>query len=120
MKLKFFISFMIFGISPAAAVAVNQFQITSLPGIEQTGSFIPQGFSSAGVVGFTVVTDDQGLDSSIPVLWQNGQTSQLPMPSGNTGVALAINSQGDIVGVTHSPGSYDPRPVLWRKGQIQF
>ena len=60
---------------------------------------------------------------AFPFLWQNGVTTQLPLPSGAiTGSARTINNKGEITGRHYRPnpsGSGNvSRGLLWRDGEV--
>ena len=65
----------------------------------------------------------------LPFLWQDGIMVPLPTLGGNNGVAIGINSRGQVAGqaenTTPDPTCPSPpvrlefRPVIWEKGEIE-
>lgn len=72
--------------------------IVGLPNISGRAFCVSNGSNNSGVVAGTCATTLFGA-SRLPVVWQNGAVSQLPLPSGETlGDANDVNASGVAVG----------------------
>src|SRR5919109_2826921 len=94
-----------------SAIAQPQYTLTEVP-------IHVEGFEGAlGEDGGVVGAVRQGDGTSRPALWQDGQTTTLPL----VGVALARNAAGVIVGLAYFYDAPFARPMEWTPdGQVFF
>jgi len=76
----------------------------------------PYDVNAAGrIVGAVRVSDDAG--PYVPVVWDSATATPVVLPNVNGGYAVAINSNGDIVGTEFQAAGPYGVPVLWSNGQ---
>jgi hypothetical protein len=76
----------------------------------------PSDVNSSGIIVGAVRVENESAPS-VPVIWQTSNSAPTPLPTVNGGYAVAINSNGDIVGTEFQvSGSYGI-PVLWSNGE---
>jgi hypothetical protein len=76
----------------------------------------PSDVNSAGIiVGSVRVENEPG--PYVPVIWQTSSSAPTPLPTVNGGYAVAINSNGDIVGTEFQVSGVYGIPVLWSNGE---
>ena len=77
----------------------------------------PSDVNSSGVIVGSVRVDREGFGASVPVIWPTPTSAPVELPTVEGGYAVAINSNGDIVGTEFQPvGSYGV-PILWTNGE---
>ncbi len=92
--------------------------IVGLPNLAGRAFCVSNGANNGGAVAGTCAASLFGT-SRLPVVWQNGAVSQLPMPSGETlGDANDVNASGVVVGSTGS-GSLQ-KAVYYSGGSATF
>lgn len=92
--------------------------IVGLPNLAGRAFCVSNGANNGGTVAGTCAASLFGT-SRLPVVWQNGAVSQLPMPSGETlGDANDVNSSGVVVGSVNS-GSLQ-KAVYYSGGSATF
>jgi hypothetical protein len=93
-----------------SAIAQPQYAITEVP-------IHVEGFEGAlGEDGSVVGAVRQDDGTSRPALWQDGETTTLPLD----GIALARNAAGVTVGLAYFYGAPFARPMEWRPGGRVF
>jgi hypothetical protein len=93
-----------------SAIAQPQYTITEVP-------IHVEGFEGAlGEDGSVVGAVQQDDGTSRPALWQDGETTTLPLH----GIALARNAAGVTVGLAYFNGAPFARPMEWRPGGRVF
>lgn len=76
----------------------------------------PFDVNAAGVI-VGGVRVENGPGSFLPVFWPTSTSEPVELPTVNGGYAVAINSNGDIVGTEFQPGSVYGVAVLWSNGE---
>jgi uncharacterized membrane protein len=92
--------------------------IVGLPNLSSRAFCVSNGANDSGIVAGTCAASLFGT-SRLPVIWQNGAVSQLPLPSGETlGDANDVNASGVAVGSVNS-GSLQ-KAVYYSGGTATF
>lgn len=76
----------------------------------------PFDVNAAGVI-VGGVRVESGVGPYLPVLWPTSTSAPVELPTVNGGYAVAINSNGDIVGTEFAPAGVYGVAVLWSNGK---
>ena len=77
----------------------------------------PSDVNASGVIVGSVRVERETVGPYVPVIWPTPTSAPVEIPTVEGGYAVAINSNGDIVGTEFQPvGSYGV-PILWTNGE---
>ena len=106
-------------VAAAVAVALSSSAMSDVPFTQLADRGLggaPYDVNASGViVGAVRVEDGPGL--YLPVIWPTAASQPVDLPTVNGGYAVAINSNGDIVGTEFQPSGIYGIPVLWSSGE---
>jgi hypothetical protein len=106
-------------VAAAVAVALSSSAMSDVPFTQLADRGLggaPYDVNASGViVGAVRVEDGPGL--YLPVIWPTAASQPVDLPTVNGGYAVAINSNGDIVGTEFQPSGVYGIPVLWSSGE---
>jgi probable HAF family extracellular repeat protein len=81
-----------------------------LAAMNETGQIIGNSYTSS------VPNSDSGVPTIDPFFWQNGAMVDMGSFGGTYGVAIFINSGGQVVGSSNLAGDQTYHPFLWHRG----
>ncbi len=88
--------------------------------VTQLGDFTPRGVNQAGdIVGFLAVTDSFGLREDHACVLPSGASGSTDLGTlfgASSSQAYAINTRGQVVGVSAGPGDQGTRAAIWFQG----
>lgn len=77
----------------------------------------PSDVNASGVIVGSVRVERESVGPYVPVIWPTPTSAPVELPTVEGGYAVAINSNGEIVGTEFQPfGSYGV-PILWTNGE---
>ena len=77
----------------------------------------PSDVNASGVIVGSVRIEREGFGADVPVIWQTPTSAPVEIPSPRGGYAVAINSNGDIIGTEFQQSGPYGVPVLWSNGE---
>jgi hypothetical protein len=106
-------------VAAAVAVALSSSALSDVPFTQLADRGLggaPYDVNASGViVGAVRVEDETG--PYLPVIWPTATSQPVELPTVNGGYAVAINSNGDIVGTEFQVSGIYGIPVLWSNGE---